>query len=118
MTAPYYPPRGRCRRAFERGLFKSRILAKRGLNAVRTLDKRDRGARTATLAVYIETITDSLGARRGSLEHNPADLLACLGLRLGSGLGSGFGQRLLRSKTDMDFGNLNCRLRLYWCYVK
>ena len=42
----------------------------------------------------MEIITDSLGARRGSPEHNPANSLACSGLRARLRLE----QRLLRSK--------------------
>jgi len=42
----------------------------------------------------METITDSLRSRRGSLEHNLVDLLAWLGFRVRLTLE----QRLLRSK--------------------
>jgi hypothetical protein len=44
----------------------------------------------------METITDSPGARRGSPEHDPAESLACSGLRAQLRLE----QRLLRSKDE------------------
>jgi len=57
----------------------------------------------------IETIPDYKGLEEDPPKHNPADSLACLGLRAQLRLE----QRLLRSKDGNGLCEVTCRLRLY-----